>query len=237
MTIQAAYYTGHKTFTLEEKDGQAEITVADQGVGISPAALDQIFTPFHQADGSGRGSKGLGIGLALVRSFVEVHGGSVYASSAGLGQGCRFTVLLPLAEGAGTVARTAAPKEARDGKPEDTGLLVLVVDDNDAAAWGIGRLLTLRGCSVEYAYDGRQAIDAVASLSPDIVLLDLGLPDQTGYDVAKTMRARGYRGRLIALTGFSNEDARSKGQESGFEHYLVKPAGLADLKRAIPEIA
>lgn len=101
----------------------------------------------------------------------------------------------------------------------------------------MGKLLELKGCSVSYAYDGEQAIEKAALVSPDLILLDIGLPDMDGYTVAKTLRARGYEGRLIALTGYSTEEARAKGQGAGFEHYLIKPAGLADLTRVIPEIA
>ncbi|HRH55745.1 MAG TPA: ATP-binding protein [Candidatus Paceibacterota bacterium] len=222
---------------LGERENEAVITVTDEGLGIDPKDLNEIFTPFHQIENGSRTKKGVGIGLALVRSFVEMHGGRVSASSKGQGHGSRFTVTLPLSasNGARAVTKKSHDPVARD--PKRTNLHVLVVDDNDAAAWGVGRLLELRGCSVSYAYTGGQAIDEMARLSPDIAILDLGLPDQDGYAVAKTIRARGFRGRLIALTGFSTDEAREKGRETGFEHYLTKPTGLEDLKRAIPEIA
>lgn len=224
------------SLSVTEKNGRAEIRIEDEGQGIDPANLEHIFIPFHQADEGPRSKKGLGIGLALVKSFAEMHGGEVIATSKGIGHGSQFTVMLPLTQSdASAHARPAKPKPAEHRA--DTGLSVLVVDDNDAAAWGIGRLLELSGCSVEYAYDGRHAIDIALKNAPDIILLDLGLPDQTGYDVAKTMRARGYRGRLIALTGFSTQEARDKVREAGFEGYLVKPAGLAELMKAIPELA
>lgn len=224
------------SMTLKEKDCKAEIRIKDEGQGIDPSSIEHIFTAFHQADAGPRSKKGLGIGLALVKSFVEMHGGDVIAESKGLGHGSQFVVLLPLTKSAGPL--NAEPsRTTQSSSKAKANLTVLVVDDNDAAAWGIGRLLELRGCSIEYAYDGRHAIEKALGLSPDVVLLDLGLPDQTGYEVAKTMRARGYRGRLIALTGFSTQEAREQVREAGFEGYLVKPAGIAELMKAIPELA
>ena len=226
------------TITLSQKDSYAQVIVSDTGIGIEAKVLEKIFTPFHQVDLGERTKQGLGIGLALVRSFAEMHNGSVQASSKGVGHGSEFTVLLPLmldkaslAPHARTEKSTSSTHSVHDGPK------ILVVDDNDAAASSIGRLLEMRGCSVTYAYDARQAIEKAITDSPEIILLDLGLPDQDGYAAAKKMRARGYHGKIIALTGFSGEEVREKGREAGFEYYLVKPAGLADLQKAIPEIA
>jgi signal transduction histidine kinase len=221
------------------------VVVSDEGVGIEPEALQKIFMPFHQVDLGARSKKGLGIGLALVRGFVEMHEGNVVATSKGTGKGSEFTVTLPLfsknsgSDSSVTTAHSSAPlsREMFARIRNDQDLRVLVVDDNDVAASGIGRLLELRGCAVSYAYDGRQAIEKTASESPDIVLLDLGLPDIEGYEVAKTMRARGYHGKIISLTGYIGEEVREKGSHVGIEQYLVKPAGLAELKRVIPEIS
>lgn len=225
------------SLTITKKDGQAIITVLDNGIGIDPELLDHVFTPFHQLDLGDRSRKGLGIGLALVRSFVEMHDGHVTAQSKGRGTGSQFTVVIPLSKkGAVTADAPQDDFSEADTQMKGTGPRILVVDDNDAAAWGIGRLLELQGCRVSYAYDGKQAIAQVAEKKFDIVLLDLGLPDQDGYSVAKTVRARGYRGRIIALTGYGSDYARKNVEGVGIESYLVKPAGLADLKRAIPEL-
>ena len=227
--------------SLKKVGSQAEISITDPGIGIDTSLLDTIFVPFHQANNGTQSKKGLGIGLALVRSFVEMHNGTVSAASKGIGTGSKFTVLLPLSMDPGSAEPIKKTKHV--GEPatamstNHTGPRVLVVDDNDAAAWSMGKLLELKGCVVSYAYDGAQAIEEATSNNPDIVLMDIGLPDQDGYAVAKTMRARGYHGRLIALTGFSTEDARKKGSAAGFEHYVIKPAGFEDLKRVIPEIA
>lgn len=223
--------------SLLERNGMAEIRITDQGVGIEAEALEHIFTPFHQIELGARSRKGLGIGLALVRSFAEMHGGTVSVTSGGRGHGSQFTVVLPLLVSNQVLSPKKPLNHTSMSVPKQTRPSVLVVDDNDAAAWGIGKLLTLSGCDVSYAYDGRQATEQAVLLSPDIILLDLGLPDQDGYAVGKTLRARGFRGRLIALTGYSTDEARQKGKEAGFEHFLIKPAGLKDLKRAIPGIA
>ncbi|MGE5541367.1 MAG: ATP-binding protein [Bacillota bacterium] len=210
-----------------------EVIVSDHGIGIHPKDLEAIFVPFHQADGTSHNKKGLGIGLALVRSFVEMHDGTVTAKSAGKGKGSQFIVHLPLYD---LAERPLTDTTTELQAPTHHNLLVLVVDDNDAAAAGIGRLLELRGCRVMYAYDGGQAIDQTIGHSPNVVLLDVGLPDRDGYEVARLLRERGYTGRLIALTGFSTEEAKERGKRAGFDHYLVKPAGFADLKRVIPEL-
>lgn len=238
LTNASKYSKPGDTISLSvERDGESiVVVVADEGIGINPSELEAIFTPFHQAeDGS---KKGLGIGLALVRSFVEMHGGTVRVESAGKGKGSTFTVRLPLYATMDTKTKLIEAPEPRElPKGKRKALSVLVVDDNDAAAAGIGRLLELSGCAVSYGYDGQQAIDTTADVQPDVILLDVGLPDQDGYAVAKVIRERGYTGRLIALTGFSTDDARERGREAGFDHYLVKPTGLADLKRVIPELS
>lgn len=227
----------HITLTVAKKNDQAVITVLDNGIGIEPDVIGHVFTPFHQLDLGDRSRKGLGIGLALVRSFVEMHDGTVTATSKGRGHGSQFTVTIPLSE-KGAVEADAPHDDlsATETGMKGKGPRVLVVDDNDAAAWGIGRLLELQGCRVSYAYDGEQAIAQVGNKKFDIMLLDLGLPDQDGYSVAKTVRARGYHGRIIALTGYGSDYARKNVEGVGIESYLVKPAGLADLKRAIPEL-
>lgn len=239
LTNASKYSNSGDTITLAMKriDQQIEVSVSDEGVGIRAEDLASIFTPFHQIEQGARSRKGLGIGLALVRSFIEMHGGTVYAQSAGAGKGSQFFVRLPLLPDANPQVPSSAKEPERIAATKTAGLSVLVVDDNDAAAAGIGRLLELRGCTVSYAYDGGQAVERVAEVAPGVVILDVGLPDQDGYSIAKILRARGYKGRLIALTGFSTDDARDKGGAAGFDHYLVKPAGFNELKQVIPELA
>jgi signal transduction histidine kinase/CheY-like chemotaxis protein len=219
---------------LRSDGPEAEVTVSDSGVGIAPESIDAIFVPFHQTGHVSRTKKGLGIGLALVRNFVLAHGGTIEAKSAGIGKGSTFTVRLPLAEPpAAAPAGAAAPLPATHGA---AGLRVLIVDDNDAAAGGLGKLLAMRGAQPEFAYNGAEGIEKAARHKPHVILLDIGLPDQDGYNVAKVLREEGFSGRLIALTGYSTDEAKRRVAASGFDDYLVKPAGLVELRKAIPEL-
>lgn len=219
---------------MEDRDA-ALLVVRDNGVGIEQSMLGRVFEPFIQIEQGARTRKGLGIGLSLVRTLVELHDGTVRVESDGAGCGSTFFVRLPLVR----IDRTQdgakrAESEASEKESVATGCSVLVVDDNDAAAWGVGKLLELSGCQVAYAYDGGQAIEKALELHPDAILLDIGLPDQDGYSVAAELREQGYTGRIIALSGYSLEEDRRRGNKSGFTDYLVKPVGLADLKRVIP---
>ena len=185
LTNASKYSDSGDTISLvvRRQDNVVEIEVADEGIGLSPDTLETIFVPFHQVEEGARTKKGLGIGLALVRNFVELHRGTVVAASKGFGHGSRFTVLLPL-----LLSPEKAPPpqvSARKGlfSTQEQNSLVLVVDDNDGAAGGIGRLLELQGYSVSYAYTGAQAIEKAFDSSPDAILLDVGLPDIDGYTV------------------------------------------------------
>ncbi len=209
--------------TVRENEGIGEIEVADQGIGLAEGALETIFLPFHQTENGERTKKGLGIGLALVRNFVELHGGTVTAMSEGEGRGARFIVRLPLLP-----THTDVKKLVKAAVP----LRILIADENDAAAGNIGRLLELQGCTVTYAYEPRQAIREALAFAPDVVLLDTYLSRQEDYSVAKTMRERGYKGKLVALTDRS--DATNIGEE--FDSSVQKPAGLADLRLVLPEL-
>lgn len=229
------------SLSLAEQDGNAVITVADTGIGIPPETIQYIFLPFHQLDGGVRSTKGLGIGLALVKGFVEMHGGTIEARSEGPGKGSTFTVTFPLVES--PEKETQPVKGVMGGLPfigepkhATKGPSVLVVDDNDVAAWGIGKLLELRGCAVAYAYNGEDGIRKALSRSPAAVILDIGLPDMNGEQVAAILRTRGYKGRIVALSGFTAKEARVKKSDELFDAYLVKPAGIAELEEAMPGI-
>lgn len=222
------------TLHMREHDGVAEIEVIDRGVGIRPEELETIFLPFRQVQEGERSKKGLGIGLTLVRNFVEMHSGTIQAYSDGRRRGSRFVVRLPLVV-------TTENKNMREGmlgaqaqrSKNKTNPMVLIIDDNDAAAGGIGRLLEFQGYRVAYAYDGNQGLTKARGLVPDAILLDIGLPDQDGRRVAKQLRAQGFKGRIIALTGYGIENSKTVDPEVRFDHYLVKPVGLADLQRVL----
>lgn len=222
---------------IREDFDAVEIEISDNGVGLDAEEIERIFLPFEQGAEGVQSMKGLGIGLALVRSFVEMHGGTIAAKSRGKGLGSSFVVRLPMqaasAETKGILVGIASMIASFDTE----GLSVLIVDDNDAAAGSMGRLLELQGCRVSYAYNGTDAIREALRLLPQVVLLDVGLPDIDGYRVASELRAQGFAGRLIALTGYSTDEAKQKGAAAGFDEFLVKPTSLTDLRKAIPELS
>jgi signal transduction histidine kinase/ActR/RegA family two-component response regulator len=216
------------------EDGQVVVSVRDQGIGISPAMLPHVFEMFTQVDGTHRRSQGgLGIGLTLVRSLVQLHGGSVTAASDGIGRGSEFQVRLPLATGdAAVAARRTTPH------PAPVRLRVLVVDDNRDAADSLGVLLDVLGYDVRVAHDGNAALEAVGRFEPVLVLLDLGMPEMDGYEVARRLRAGpgGHALVIVALTGWGQEEDRQRSRAAGFDHHLVKPTDIDALQRLFAEV-
>ncbi len=214
--------------TLSKDDTHARLVVSDNGIGMSGELLARVFEPFQQAPQSlARRTGGLGLGLAIVRKIVELHGGQVTASSDGAGRGSRFEVVLPL---------VAPPEPALTDATQDgpQGLRVLLVDDNiDAAATGAA-LLELMGHQVRVAHTGAGALDAAQLQAPDVAILDIGLPDMDGYALARAMRqqAAGAPLRLVALTGYGQKEDVERAYAADFDLHLTKPAALADLQRA-----
>jgi PAS domain S-box-containing protein len=227
LLVNAAKYTdkGGKILLTGERDGRdAVIRVRDTGMGIDSELLPRIFDLFTQADRSlARSEGGLGIGLTVVKHLVEMHGGSVSATSDGPGQGSEFVVRLP-AHSPSPIgdAATVGTDEIR---PRGTSRKVLVVDDNMDAAESTAMLLRMLGHSVETAHDGHSALQAARTFHPEVVLLDIGLPGMSGYEVAKALRAEFglERHLLVALTGYGQEEDRRKSDASGFDRHLVKP--------------
>ena len=204
-----------------------EVAITDTGRGIPRDMLASIFDMFMQVPGSlDRAPGGLGIGLTLVRTLVELHGGSVRAESDGIGTGSRFVVSLPLA-----IARVdplqgpAAPRAAVSGSQ------VMIVDDNVDAAMSLAEVLRLMGNDAVVAHDGAQALSiAAAGMRPDIVLMDIGLPGMDGYETAREWRRRfGREAKLVALTGYGSADDRRRSAQAGFDGHLVKPVALDKL--------
>ena len=207
----------------------ALITVQDSGVGISAETLPHVFELFTQGDAAGpRDTAGLGIGLAMVRLLVEMHGGRVQAESAGAGQGSRFSLWLPLAS-----SRRSARAVESEASSELclAGLRVLVVDDNRDAADTLRTLLGMVGAEAFAAYDGQQALDTLNRNSMDVLLLDLGMPGMDGYTVARRVREdlRHRDVTLIAVTGRSQFRDKVRSQREGFAHHLSKPTDFSDL--------
>jgi CheY-like chemotaxis protein len=223
----AAKYTseGGQIWLHAHLEGErAVISVRDNGVGIPKNMLDRVFDLFTQVDNSS-GASGLGIGLAMVRMLVDLHGGEVEARSAGPGQGSEFLIRLPVIspEVAGGTKSTAANLGACL-----KGRKVLVVDDNCDAADSLAMLLQLAGAEVNIAYDGASALAAIPLHRPHVVLLDVGMPGMDGYTVASRIRQDPQNGNLflIALTGFGQDQDRKRSAAAGFNEHLTKPADL-----------
>lgn len=233
----AAKYTspgGSIGIRAERRDGTAEISVCDNGAGISPEAMRHLFEMFSRGDQSdGNGQGGLGIGLAISRRLVEMHGGSIQAHSAGRGMGSTFTVRLPLVADPG--ARVADDPYATAAVPRQR---ILVVDDNGDSAESLGMLLELLGADVRIAGGGAAALDLFGEFDPEVVLLDIGMPEMDGYEVARRIRARDPQRRtaVVALTGWGQEEDRRRSREAGFDHHLVKPADLDALRALLTSI-
>jgi PAS domain S-box-containing protein len=217
----------------------AVLKLRDAGVGIAPDQLPHIFGLFVQAERRlDRSQGGLGIGLNLVRSLVGMHGGQVTAASEGLGKGSEFVVRLP----ALPVVLDPAPEVSGNlktpSKPALPRQRILVVDDNVDSARSMGLLLKrMWGQVVEVAHDGEEAMEKAATFRPDMVLLDIGLPGLSGYDVAERLRrSPGSEGlTLVAMTGWGNDEDRRRSKEAGFAHHLVKPVDLDALHALIAE--
>jgi len=233
----AAKYTvdgGKIVLDAQVQGDEAVVTVRDNGVGIPSHMLDRVFDLFTQIDreNNNRGAAGLGIGLAMVRMLVELHGGKVEARSAGPGQGSEFIVRLPVLPAESVPA--ANPSAVGQGASL-AGRRILVVDDNYDAADSLCMLLKLAGAEVDVAYDGPGALAAVAVHRPHIVLLDVGMPGMDGYTVASRIRQDPRNGDmvLIALTGFGQDQDRKRSAVAGFNDHLTKPADLNVLQSLI----
>ncbi|MFL6262958.1 MAG: ATP-binding protein [Thermoanaerobaculia bacterium] len=221
----AAKYTmpgGHIWVTAAREGEEAVVRVRDTGIGIPPDVLDRVFEPFvQQSNGSlARTQGGLGVGLTLVRSLVEMHGGRVEASSPGLGQGSELVVRLP----AQTLAEATLPSEpvaANAPRP----LRVLVVEDNIDAAESLATLLRLWNHDVSVVHDGRTALEAAREQQPEVVLLDIGLPGLDGYQVARRLREELHldHALLVAMTGYGQPEDRRRSKEAGIQYHFVKP--------------
>lgn len=208
---------------------QAIIEISDNGSGIAPGLLPRIFDLFVQGEQTlDRSQGGLGIGLSLVKRLVEMHGGVVSARSAGLGHGAVFTVRLPLAQPPDGEAEPIAPIKALPRR-------ILVVDDNVDAANTLVMMLRLDDHDVEAVHRGQDALDRIPAFRPEIVLLDIGLPEMDGYQVARQVRKLSGTGRirLIALTGYGQADDRARAVDAGFDDYLVKPVESSALQARI----
>ncbi|MGV3590483.1 MAG: ATP-binding protein [Gammaproteobacteria bacterium] len=235
----AAKYTpdgGHITVSAHSEANYAVLSVSDTGVGIPADMLPKVFDLFAQVDRNlERSQGGLGIGLALVRQLVAMHGGAIEAQSEGVDLGSTFTVRLPLAVPCTTPESSAADSTPSLRTPPQH---VLVVDDNVPAAETTGWMLEIDGHTVEYAYDAAAALAAAPAFRPDVILLDIGLPGMNGYDLCRAFRQQPQfqRTLIIAQTGWGQERDRQLAHDAGFDHYLVKPVKYEDLEALLARI-
>jgi two-component system CheB/CheR fusion protein len=224
---------GTVTLGVGSADGVVRIRVRDEGVGIALELLPHVFEPFVQAaHGAAQSEGGLGLGLALVKGLVELHGGSVSAHSEGPGRGSDFLVTLPLAS-AGVEAEPALPATAL--RP----LVILHIEDNRDVAESIAEVLRMDGHQVHVARDGRSGVAKAREVKPDLVLCDIGLPDMDGYQIARTLRADETvrSAMLVALSGYAQPEDRRRAAEAGFDAHLKKPVPLDALEALLRDAA
>ncbi|HVY06387.1 MAG TPA: MASE1 domain-containing protein [Burkholderiales bacterium] len=226
---------GRIEISLRADESQAELRISDTGIGIAPELLSRIFDLFVQGDrGLDRSEGGLGIGLTIARRIVEMHGGTLAASSNGAGKGAEFVVRLPLASGLlHTIAAAEGSQPAASARYR-----MLVVDDNCDSADSLAAIESALGHDVRTAYSGRDAIELAKQFRPEIVLLDIGLPGMDGYEVARALRGfdEGSNMVIIAVSGYGQEEDRRLSREAGFDHHFVKPVRLEELNGLIASL-
>jgi PAS domain S-box-containing protein len=240
LLTNAAKYTpreGTITIAAARESDRVYLSVRDTGVGIRASMLPRVFDLFVQErQALDRSEGGLGLGLAIVRSLVELHGGTVEARSEGLGLGSEFRVVLPLS----AAVEEPAPKNRQStASARPSGVRVLIVDDNQDAAEMMGKALGVWGQIVRVAHDGPSALQIVETFTPDLALLDIGLPAMDGYELARRLRAMpGLAGtRLVAVTGYGEARDRRAAEQAGFHEHVVKPVTLAALEQVLSRMA
>ena len=238
---------GHISLQLREEGQDYVLGVTDDGIGMEPGLVARVFDLFTQAERTpDRSQGGLGLGLALAKSLVELHGGSVSARSPGLGKGSTFTVRLPrhvqaaaqVGVQAGVQGEPGAGPQAADKQPGGS-LRVLVVDDNLDAAHTLNLFLSAAGHEVEIAYCAEDALEVAKVFSPQVCLLDIGLPDMDGNELARRLRRlpQTTASTLVAATGYGRQQDRDAARQAGFDHYMVKPVNTVELSELLARIA
>jgi signal transduction histidine kinase/ActR/RegA family two-component response regulator len=223
-----------------DDEHQLAISVADSGIGLSPQAIPRLFEMFSQvASPVDRAEGGLGIGLALVKGLVEMHGGTVEAYSAGLGCGSRFTIRLPASVVLKTNIAATASGEAQPVPHAGHRSRILLADDNRDAVDMLALVLKMAGYEVYATHSGHEALDVGARVRPEVFILDIGMPEISGYELASRIRRQtwGRDALLIALTGWGQREDKERSREAGFDHHLTKPVDPDQLERLLRDIA
>ena len=243
MLINAVKYTdprGQINLTCTTEDDIVIISIKDNGIGIAPDILTQVFEPFFQAktDTAGAGS-GLGVGLSLSKKLAELHNGSIIAKSEGVGKGSEFIMRLPIPKNIqlGMDIKINVDQTFDLDKKAIVSYKkykILVIDDNIPAAEALSELLRYKGHEVKSSYEGETVLDIIRDFNPDIVVLDIGLSDISGYEVARRIRSQiGRRIQLVALTGYGQKSDKLKALKAGFDHHLTKPISISDLEKIL----
>jgi PAS domain S-box-containing protein len=236
----AAKYTpegGRIELQLCEEGGQAVVRVKDNGIGLSQTLVERMFDMFYQAPNNAPGTDGgLGIGLNIARRLAIMHKGSLVAESDGTGQGSTFTLRLPLVPQAAPVVPT---RPHRTNGVATNAIRILVVDDNRDAAYSLSAILRRTGHQVEVAYDGQEALDKGEAFKPQLVVMDIGMPVLNGYEACRYMKALpwGQAARVVALSGWGQEEDRRKSFDAGFDEHFVKPIDTKVLKDLVASMA
>jgi signal transduction histidine kinase/CheY-like chemotaxis protein len=223
--------------TSDREKKEARIGVIDRGVGLDERTIREIFAPFFRGGEIASRTEGLGLGLTIVQRLVTMHDGRIEVTSEGLGRGSRFDVVLPLIEGTPVTPSKSLPALPSSLKVQgvdgERPLSVIVVDDMDDARVMLADLLGLMGLDVREASTGEEGISQILSTHPDLAIVDIGLPDTSGLEVARRLRAEGSRTKLVALTGFGAPEDRERALAAGFDDHLVKPADMNRLTEVI----
>lgn len=220
----------------QRAEGRAAIHVRDHGRGLAPETIPRLFEPFYQVEqGLARSEGGLGLGLALAKQLVGLHGGEIEAKSDGLEKGSEFIVRLPLGK---QTAPTASPRPTTSSPVANAGLRILIVDDSPDAVTTMKLLLDVRGHDSRTAGNGSQALASFNEFHPHVILLDIGLPGMDGYEIAKCLRESedGDQVKIIATTGYGRDEDRRRATEAGFDYYLTKPVNFRTLEELLQGI-
>ncbi len=237
LIVNACKYTpsgGKISLATKQSGANIKIEIQDNGLGIDQKLLKKIFQPFYQYKHEGRASAGLGIGLALSKKLVELHDGKIRAFSDGDDKGSTFTVTLPALSHDNINYNTDEIESA--GHDIRENLKVLIIEDNEELLYTMPILLEFLNCKTKTANNGKDGIKLVKTFKPDAMLVDIGLPSMTGYEIVRKLRQDGYKGMMIAMSGYGHTKAKREAEKAGFDYHMAKPADLNEIARLLSKI-